>query len=406
MANQEQLDLLAQGVEAWNQWKTDTRETAPAPKWNLSYDADLSDADLSGVNLDGVNLGKVDLSGANCAGTHLVGACLAEAELAEANFTGATLTGADLSGANVCATNFTNADLRNADLRWANAWTANFTNADLRNADLREADLSDARLQGANLSGAHLSRDDLRELHRQGANLSGANFSGVHSSAYLLESYFHRAQIREAKEAGAVMQPLNTDHQEAKRGIRFFLKKPTLSQGQDIIFYTRANIRLLYLIGVSLLFVIGGVWLLQKPENPVQMVIIISVVVLSGLGGVILLLLFLRQLFSHTPLLIINEEGIQYFYPFLLEAVEKNQMTHGNITLKWQEIGALGLIIEQTNSFAVYASARRWRSGWSPSLRLPQSLLPIPVKQLIVLIHEHYQVQIETYGIENVEIAD
>ncbi|MEO6891703.1 MAG: pentapeptide repeat-containing protein [Ktedonobacteraceae bacterium] len=406
MANQEQLDLLAQGVEAWNQWKTDTRETAPAPKWNLSYDADLSDADLSGVNLDGINLGKVNLAGANFAGASLLGACLAEAELAEANFAGAHLSGADLSGANVCAADFTNADLRNADLRWVDAWTANFTNADLRNADLREANLSDACLQGANLSGAHLRRDDLRELHRQGTNLSGANFSGVHSSAYLLESYFHRAQIREAKEAGAVMRPLNTDHQEAKRGIRFSLKKPALSQGQDIIFYTRANTRLLYLLGGSLLFVISSIWLLQKPENPVQMVMAIITVVFFGLGGVVFLLLFLRQLFSRTPLLIINEEGIQYFYPFLLEAVEKNQMAHGNITLKWQEIGALGLIIEQPNSFAVYASAKRWRSGWSPSLRLPQSLLPIPVKRLVVLIHEHYQVQIETYGIENVEITD
>ncbi|MDQ2713635.1 MAG: pentapeptide repeat-containing protein [Chloroflexota bacterium] len=406
MANQEQLDLLARGVEAWNQWKTDTRETAPASKWNPCYDADLSDADLSGVNLDGVNLGKVDLAGANCAGTHLVGACLTEAEIAEANFAGARLSGADLSGANICAANFTNADLRNADLRWANAGTANFTNADLRNADLREADLSDARLQGAHLSGANLSRDDLRELHRQGANLSGANFSGVHSSSYLLESYFHRAQIREAKEAGAVMQPLNTDHQKAKRGVRFFLKRPALSQGQDIIFYTRANTQLLYLLGVSLLFVIGGVWMLQNPENPVQMVIVIIAVGLFGLGGVILLLFFLRQLFSRTPLLIINEEGIQYFYPFLLESVEKNPMTRGNITLKWQEIGALGLIIEQANSFAVYAPAKRWRSGWSPSIRLPQSLLPIPVDLLIALIQVHYQAQMETYSIENVEVAD
>jgi hypothetical protein len=37
MAHQEQLDLLNQGVEQWNQWKTATQEVAPGSRWNLDY---------------------------------------------------------------------------------------------------------------------------------------------------------------------------------------------------------------------------------------------------------------------------------------------------------------------------------------------------------------------------------
>ena len=74
MANQEQLDILKQGVEAWNQWrkehpdvKTDLRG-ADLGSADLG-DANLSRADLSGVNLSGATIGwtifgNVDLSGA------------------------------------------------------------------------------------------------------------------------------------------------------------------------------------------------------------------------------------------------------------------------------------------------------------------------------------------------------
>jgi len=64
-------------------------------------------------------------------------------------------------------------------------------------------------------------------------------------------------------------------------------------------------------------------------------------VLFFGLGVVIFLLQFLRQLFSRIPLLIINDEGIQYFCPFLLETIERDPMTHWNIALKWKELARL-----------------------------------------------------------------
>jgi hypothetical protein len=385
MASQEHVDLLTQGVEAWNQWKGDTHETTPDPRWKLCYDADLSDADLSGADLNGINLGKVDLARANFAGAYLIEACLAESEFVEANFAGARLDGANLSGAHL--------------------WAANFSNADLRNADLSGADLSEACFQGADLSGANLSRADLSEARLQGANLSGANFNGVYSGSSLLEAYLHRAEIRRAKEAGAVMHQTHIERQGAEGYTKVPFKKK--AQNQDIVLSMRTNSRLLRLIGLSLLFVIGGVWMLHSPGNLVQVVMGILAVLFFGLGAVIFLFQFLRLLFRRIPLLIINDEGIQYFHPFMLEVVEKNIIPYQNIMLKWKEIGAIGFItMEQTNSFALYASAKRWRSGWCPSIRLPQSLLPIAAKQLIALIQDHYQMQIEAYHIETVEIED
>jgi len=384
MANQEHLDLLTRGVETWNQWKEDTHEVSPDPRSNLCYDADLSGADLSGVDLSGANLGKVDLAGANFAGTHLVGACFAEAELAETNFAGARLSGADLSGANVCA--------------------ADFSNADLRNADLSGADVSEACFQGANLSRANLSRADLSEARLQGANLSEANFSGVYFGSYLLDAYLHRAEIRRAKEAGAVIRQARPERLEVEGRTTFSYKRKT--QSQNVILSTRTNGRLARLTGLSLLFVIGGVLILRSPGNLIQVVMGTLAVLLFGLCGVIFLLQFLRLLFSRIPLLVVNDEGIQYFYPSLFGMIME-PMTRRSITLTWKEIGAIGLIkMERTSSFAVYASAKRWRSGWSPSILLPQSLLPVSVKQLIALIQERYQMQVEACRIENVEITD
>lgn len=378
MAKQEQLDLLTQGVEAWNQWKAGTHETSPDIKWNLCYDADLSEADLSGTDLSGINFGLVDLFRTNFAGVNLVGACLSEAELAETNFVGAHLAGANLAEANLCA--------------------ADFSNADLRNANLTGTDLSEACLQGANLNGADLSGANLSKVRFQEANLTGANFSGVYYG-----TYFNRAEIRKAKEAGAVVHQKNTNYQGARRRMRFSFTKKAGSQ--DIILYPRVSSRFLPLMGGSLLFVLTGIWiLLSNPENLVRVVGSVLGILFFGLGAVIFLFQWLRLVFCPTPILVLNEEGIEYFYPSLLGRIEKNTMTRRNHTLKWKEIGVIGLIKQPpTNSFVVYASAKRWRSGWSPSIRLPQSLLPISAERLITLIQERYQAQLEAYRIESVE---
>jgi Pentapeptide repeats (8 copies) len=83
MAGVEDLLLLRQGVEVWNQWL----EKNPTVKPYLR-EALLRRMDLSGANLREANLRKADLSGSKLVGT----------DLRSADLFGASLVGADLSG--------------------------------------------------------------------------------------------------------------------------------------------------------------------------------------------------------------------------------------------------------------------------------------------------------------------
>ena len=62
MTNQEQLDLLKEGVETWNAWREE----------NEGVRVDLSEADLTGADLARAKLDGADLRGANLTGPHRV----------------------------------------------------------------------------------------------------------------------------------------------------------------------------------------------------------------------------------------------------------------------------------------------------------------------------------------------
>ena len=186
MANEEQLSILKQGVEAWNRWRVK----------NLYVYADFNEADLSGVDLSGVdlriahlrraNLFRADLRGANLSGADLSDADLREANLSEANLTKTNLNGASLSSAFVREANLSQANLLAANLRNANLSHANIADANLMVANLGEADLSGAHLSQANLTKARLSGISLRRADLSGARLSGANLT----KANLVEAKF------------------------------------------------------------------------------------------------------------------------------------------------------------------------------------------------------------------------
>ena len=123
MANQQQLELLRQGVtEHWNRWRLEYPDTRP----------ELQAVDLTGANLGGADLANADLSWAD----------LSEADLNNANLSGAKLVGANLSGANLASANLSGADLSGASL----------VGADLTEALLNEANLTNANVRAANLS--------------------------------------------------------------------------------------------------------------------------------------------------------------------------------------------------------------------------------------------------------------
>ncbi|MDQ2730316.1 MAG: pentapeptide repeat-containing protein, partial [Armatimonadota bacterium] len=91
MADQQHVQILLQGVNAWNQW----REANP------SIDPDLAAVNLAGADLREINFSGADLIAANLEGANLAHANLQRALLCDAKLTSAVLTGVDLTGTNM-----------------------------------------------------------------------------------------------------------------------------------------------------------------------------------------------------------------------------------------------------------------------------------------------------------------
>jgi uncharacterized protein YjbI with pentapeptide repeats len=204
MADQSHLDILKQGVEAWNSWRWQNffsiepkLSKADLSKADLSKadlsDADLAGADLAGANLSSANLSRAKLFNAKLSRAHLSFANLSEARLLWADLSRATLSRAnlsftelveaDLSGARLLSTKLSSANLLGANLTRAKLSRANLSFASLYGADLSEADLTGANLTGANLTGANLLRVELSNaaLTRSAlvnTNLTGATLTG------------------------------------------------------------------------------------------------------------------------------------------------------------------------------------------------------------------------------------
>jgi uncharacterized protein YjbI with pentapeptide repeats len=102
MANQEHLEILKQGSEAWNKWRYKHPYNLPNLSGaNLSQaifsNADFSHSNLNGADLSHATLSFVSLNDARLVGAKLVGAHLSGADLSHAILNGADFTDAELS---------------------------------------------------------------------------------------------------------------------------------------------------------------------------------------------------------------------------------------------------------------------------------------------------------------------
>ncbi|MGD1952392.1 MAG: pentapeptide repeat-containing protein [Leptolyngbyaceae cyanobacterium] len=116
------IELIEQGVDAWNHWRSEHPEQHP--ELESAY---LFEKSLQGINLRDANLSRACLIGANLEGADLTGANLSGVYASNANLQRANLTGADLRDSN-----FIEADLSQAELSDAAIENANFTNARLQ----------------------------------------------------------------------------------------------------------------------------------------------------------------------------------------------------------------------------------------------------------------------------------
>ena len=132
MANKRHLEIIQQGPDAWDQWRSQNLNTTP----------DLSNAKLCNLDFIGINLVNANLSGADLSQSNLMGA-----NFKTANLIGAKLRGSDLVGAYLGGANLSHADLRGADLV-----AANLSGVTLDQANLSKALIGSTTFQDNDLS--------------------------------------------------------------------------------------------------------------------------------------------------------------------------------------------------------------------------------------------------------------
>jgi uncharacterized protein YjbI with pentapeptide repeats len=154
MANQEQLSILKQGVEAWNKWREENPDThvdlsSAELNWNPHWEPVIPNMDITEATsfsdghpvssaFRGINFKNADLSKAKLTYCDLREAILTSAGLEGANLSGAHLTGADLSQARFLETDVSGANLDNAHLCNAILYDTNLSESSLIEADLRD----------------------------------------------------------------------------------------------------------------------------------------------------------------------------------------------------------------------------------------------------------------------------
>jgi uncharacterized protein YjbI with pentapeptide repeats len=168
MANEEQLDLLLQGVSAWNAWRTEY------PKETIHLQGvNLRETDLTQVDLHGALLTQADLRWAILKGADFRGAVLKRTALRQADLRGANLRGAQCHEAVLTGANLRGAMLKGAAFRRANLIDANLTQADLTKVNLSEALVIRTNLQEATLHHCRIYGISAWDLHLTGAEQTG-----------------------------------------------------------------------------------------------------------------------------------------------------------------------------------------------------------------------------------------
>lgn len=169
MANPKHVEILKQGVNAWNQWRKENPDIIP----------DLSDLECLGNEFSETILWRKEKnwwSKVDCGYLDLAGANFAHANLANAILFNANLTGADLNRAN---------------LKETGLFGANLTSANLNRAKLGEAQVFGAIFKDADLT--------LVEFSPRGGSYCAARFEGCYGSERFRRHALHEAFIEEFK---------------------------------------------------------------------------------------------------------------------------------------------------------------------------------------------------------------
>lgn len=137
MANPEHVEILKQGVEVWNEWRTNNQGVIPDLSGHFIQDENLGARIIGKINAEGSGFDHLEQITPNFNRVIFSGASLARID-----FSGTSLIGADFKGVHLTEVNVTRADLRRANFSGAFLFNPNFYGA-----LLEEANFADAKLQ-------------------------------------------------------------------------------------------------------------------------------------------------------------------------------------------------------------------------------------------------------------------
>jgi len=277
MANQVHIDILKQGVAAWNRWREEHPEIQPDLK-----DANLYKSNLSGANLDGAILKRANLNKVILTKTTLIKASLNFANLSYGDLRDATFHGADLSDATLHRANLSGADLSEARLLFADFSDATLHQTDLRaasilktvfgNLDLREVKGLDAMKHRGpsmiDIATIYRSRGLIPEIFLRRAGVPDS-FLEVMSSIVNRPIEYYACFISYSSKDQAFVERLYTDLQS--KGVRCWFAPEDMKIGDEIRARIEESIRMYdKLLLVLSEHAVNSVWVKDEVEAALE----------------------------------------------------------------------------------------------------------------------------------------
>ena len=250
------LELLKQGVEAWNLWRSQHPDVIPQlDNVNFSpgqpvltddgrptrklHGFDFSRASMRGAKLWHLHLTEIDFKGADLHNASFANSILIRANFSDSHIDDADLMGADMS--HVVADGITafgvrgphtlrNASLQRAFFRRANLRQVDFGGANLRGANLIEANLVEANLANANLTDAILQAATL-----VGTNVEAAVFDQCLVYGIAAWDLKGKAVYKNLRVSPLGASPLYVEDLEVAQIIHLMVQNPKIRSVLDAI---------------------------------------------------------------------------------------------------------------------------------------------------------------------------